>query len=68
MSQEYLDVPWEAESLTLDYLIPTPEGRGMCTVALLYLLVGAHNEFIEKCQSHLKVKDRVELVIIIIQY
>ena len=66
VSQEDInDTVWD-ESLTLDYLIPTFQGRGTCTVALIDLLVGAHNEFIEKCQSHLKIKDRVELVIIII--
>ena len=66
VSQEDInDTLWD-ESLTLDYLIPTFQGHGTCTVALIDLLVGNHNEFIEKCQSHLKIKDRVELVIIII--
>ena len=63
VSQEDINHTLWDESLTLDYLIPTFQGRGTCTVALIDLLVGAHNEFIEKCQSHLKVKDRVELVI-----
>ena len=65
MSQEDINDTFWDESLTLDYLIPTFQGHGTCTVALIDLLVGAHNEFIEKCLSHLKIKDRVELVKII---
>ena len=50
---------WD-DSLPLSYLIPTLTGPGICTVALVDLLVGAHNEFIEKCRSELKKKQNTE--------
>ena len=57
---EYLQkVTWD-DSLPLSYLIPTLTGSGVCTVALVDLLVGAHNEFIEKCHSELKKKQNTE--------
>ena len=43
-----------SEELKLEWLIPTLTGPGMVTVAMLDLLVGAHNDFIEKSQSMLK--------------
>ena len=50
---------WD-DSLPLSYLIPTLTGPGVCTVALVDLLVGAHNEFIETCHSELKKKQNTE--------
>lgn len=44
---EFLEVTFNADRLSLDYLIPTTSGPGVCTVALVYTLVGAHNAFIE---------------------
>ena len=43
-----------SEELKLEWLIPTLIGPGMVTVAMLDLLVGAHNDFIEKSQNMLK--------------
>ena len=43
-----------SEELKLEWLIPTLTGPGMVTVAMLDLLVGAHNDFIEKSQNMLK--------------
>ena len=49
---EYLnEVVWD-DSLPLSYLVPTLTGPGVCTVALVDVLVLAHNEFIEKCQRY----------------
>ena len=45
---ELLDVTFSDESISLDYLIPTLTGPGVCTVALVCTLVRAHNAFIEK--------------------
>ena len=44
---EFLEVTFNDDSVSLDYLIPTLTGPGVCTVALVYTLVGAHNAFIE---------------------
>lgn len=46
---------WD-EKTPLSYLIPTLTGDGACTVALVGLLVGIHNDFLEKCHSQLKTK------------
>ncbi len=62
MSPEYLDVVWD-ETLPLVYLIPTLTGPGTCTVALIDLLVGAHNDFIEKCHSQLQTKQKKRYVV-----
>ena len=60
VDSEYLTrVTWN-ESLPLSYLIPTLTGPGVCTVALVDLLVGVHNDFIEKCRSELKKKQKKE--------
>ena len=49
---EYLDkVVWD-DSLPLSYLVPTLTGPGVCTVALVDVLVLAHNEFVEKCHKN----------------
>ena len=45
---ELLDVTFSDDTISLDYLIPTLNGPGVCTVALVYALVRAHNAFIEK--------------------
>ena len=58
---EYLSVSWDEKSL-LSYLIPTLTGPGVCTVALLHLLVTAHNGFVEKCQNELKKKQKKKWV------
>ena len=57
---EYLDKATWDESLPLTYLIPTLTGPGACTVVLVDLLVGVHNDFIEKCRSQLKKKQKKE--------
>ncbi|XP_019853235.1 PREDICTED: E3 ubiquitin-protein ligase RNF213-like [Amphimedon queenslandica] len=46
---------WD-EKTPLSYLIPTLTGDGACTVALVGLLVGIHNDFLEKCHSQLETK------------
>ena len=50
---------WD-ESTPLSYLIPTLTGHGVCTVALVDLLVAVHNNFVEKCRSQLKKKQKKE--------
>ena len=45
---ELLEVTFSDDSVSLDYLIPTLTGPGVCTVALVCTLVRAHNAFIEK--------------------
>jgi hypothetical protein len=51
---EYIrELTWD-ESTPLSFIIPTLTGDGACTIALIDLLVNVHNDFIEKCQSHLK--------------
>ena len=52
-AQEYLAVVM-SEELKLEWLIPTLQGPGVVTVAMLDLLVGSHNDFIEKSQGILK--------------
>ena len=49
-------VTWD-ESTPLTCLIPTLTGEGACTTALVDLLVGVHNEFIEKCHKELTKKE-----------
>ena len=48
VDDELLELTFSDDSISLDYLIPTLTGPGVCTVALVYTLVCAHNEFIEK--------------------
>ena len=48
-----LKVSFTDESLPVAYLIPTLSGPGVCSVALVDLLVGAHNSFIEKCREEM---------------
>ena len=43
-----------SDELKLEWLIPTLTGPGVVTVAMLDLLVGAHNDFIERSQATLK--------------
>ena len=43
-----------SEELKLEWLIPTLQGPGLVTVAMLDLLVGSHKDFIEKSQGILK--------------
>ena len=45
---ELLEVTFSDDTVSLDYLIPTLTGPGVCTVALVYALVSAHNAFVEK--------------------
>ena len=52
-------ITWD-ESTPLSYLIPTLTDHGACTVALLDLLVGVHNDFVEKCRIQLKKKQKKE--------
>ena len=57
---EYLqNVVWN-DALPLSYLMPTFTGPGTCTVALVDLLVGAHNAFIERYHSEMKSKQKKE--------
>lgn len=55
------EVTWD-ESTPLSCLVPTLTGDGACTAALIDLLVGVHNEFLEKCQMELKKKQKNEYV------
>ena len=50
-----------SEDLPLEWVIPTLTGPGVVTVAMLDLLVvSAHNDFMEKCQSELKKRQKAE--------
>ena len=52
VDSNYIDkVVWD-DSLPLSYLVPTLTGPGVCTVALVDVLVLAHNEFVEKCHGN----------------
>ena len=42
-----------SDELKLEWLIPTLTGPGVVTVAMLDLLVGAHNDFIERSRASL---------------
>ena len=42
----------------LELLIPTTEGGGICTTALVWFLVFKHNEFIERCRIIIKERDK----------
>ena len=53
MDKEYLGMTI-SEDLKLEWLVPTLTGPGVVTAAMLDLLVGAHNDFIEKCRAELK--------------
>ena len=43
-----------SEELKLEWLIPTFTGTGVVTVAMLDMLVEAHNDFIEMSQAIVK--------------
>ena len=47
----FLKVSFTDENLPVAYLIPTLSGPGVCSVAVVDLLVGTHNSFIEKCRG-----------------
>ena len=53
VKKEYLGLTI-SEDVELVWLIPTLTGPGSVTVAMLDLLVGVHNEFMEKCRAELK--------------
>ena len=57
-------ITWD-DNTSLSCLVPTLTGQGVCTVALVDLLVGVHNDFVEKCRSQLKEKQKKEYVHII---
>ena len=41
----------------LDFLLPTSEGTGACTSALVDFLVLQHNNFIERCRAVMKERE-----------
>ena len=45
-----------SEELKMEWFIPTLTGPGVVTVAMLDLLVGVHNYFIEKSRVHAVLK------------
>ena len=49
-----------SEDLEMEWFIPTLTGPGVVTVAMLDLLVGAHNDFIEKSRAVLKKRQKTE--------
>ena len=49
-----------SEELKVEWFIPTLTGPGVVTVAMLDLLVGAHNEFIKKSRKELKKGQKTE--------
>ena len=57
--EEYLGMVI-SEELKVEWFIPTLTGPGVVTVAMLDLLVGAHNDFIEKSRAVLKKRQRTE--------
>ena len=59
VDKEYLSVTI-SEDIKLEWLIPTLTGPGVVTVAMLDLLVGAHNDFVEKSHAELKKKQKTE--------
>ena len=59
MDKKYLSMTI-SEELKLEWLIPTLSGPGVVTVAMLDLLVRAHNGFIEKSRAELKKNQKTE--------
>ena len=57
-------VMWD-ENTPLSCLVPTLTGDGACTTALVDLIVGVHNEFMEKCQNEMKKKSKKEYMHIV---
>ena len=57
--EEYLGMVI-SEELKVEWFIPTLTGPGVVTVAMLDLLVGAHNDFIEKSRAVLKKGQKTE--------
>ena len=57
--EEYLGMVI-SEELKVEWFIPTLTGPGVVTVAMLDLLVGAHNDFIEKSRAVLKKRQKTE--------
>ena len=56
----FLRVTFTDESLPVAYLVPTLSGPGVCSVALVDLLVGAHNSFIEKCKGEVSKQQQMK--------
>ena len=54
-----LKVSFTDENLPVAYLIPTLSGPGVCSVAVVDLLVGAHNSFIEKCRGEVSKQQQI---------
>ena len=46
-----------SDDTTLDFLLPTSEGAGACTSALVDFLVLQHNNFIERCRAVMKERE-----------
>ena len=46
-----------SDDTTLDFLLPTSEGTGACTSALVDFLVLQHNNFIERCRAVMKERE-----------
>ena len=59
VEKEYLEVSF-SEDLTLEFLIPTFTGPGVVTVAMLDLLVRAHNNFLENARAELRKRQNIE--------
>ena len=57
--EEYLGMV-VSEELKVEWFIPTLTGPGVVTVAMLDLLVGAHNDFIKKSRAVLKKGQKAE--------
>ena len=49
-------LPAITEDVPIEYLVPTTTGAGALTVSLVDYLVLTHNDFIEKCSSHVMEK------------
>lgn len=46
------------DDVTMEYLIPTKSGAGVCTTSLVDYLIYTHNNFIERCHSVLAEKNQ----------
>ena len=57
MSKELvMEVPSNPHEIPLVYLIPTKTGKGVCSTALVDLLVSTHNEFVNFYHNAVQVK------------
>lgn len=52
------ELPQVSEDTTLQFLIPTTTGPGVCSFALVDYLIVQHNSFIDMCQVMMSEQDK----------